>query len=67
MIWDFARLRKGGSGSSGLMLCGELAMLQASVGDGLSLDPFAFDEDAFGRAEVDVGGREVVEALVVAA
>ena len=48
------------------MLGGELAVLQASMFDGLSLDPFALFEDSFGSAEVGVGGCHIVEALVVA-
>lgn len=48
------------------MLGGELAVLQAAMFDGLSLDPFALFDDGFGPAEVGVGRRDVVEALVVA-
>ena len=36
---------------SGLMLCGELAVLQAPMFDGLSLDPFALVDDDLGLAE----------------
>ena len=50
-----------------LMLCGDLAVLQASMFDGLSLDPFALFDDGIGPAEVGVGRGDVVEALVVAA
>ena len=39
-------------------------MLQASLLDGLALDPFAFCEDGLSAAEVDIGGCEIVEALV---
>ena len=46
------------------MLCGELAVLQAPMLDGLAFDPFALFDD--GCAEVGVGWRHVVEALVVA-
>ena len=35
------------------MLCGLLTMQQASIGDGLSLDPFPFDEDGLATLEVD--------------
>ena len=49
-----------------MMLSGLLTMQQASVGDGLSFDPFPFDEDGLAAPEVDVGGCEVAEALVVA-
>jgi len=48
------------------MLCGELAVLQAPMFDGLSLDPFALFDDGRSPAEVGVGGRHVVQALVVA-
>ena len=40
-------------------------MLQASVGNGLSLDPFALFDDGRSPAEVGVGGRHVGQALVV--
>ena len=48
------------------MLGGKLAVLQAPMLDGLSLDPFALFDDGLGPAEVGVGGRHVVQALVVA-
>ncbi len=41
-------------------------MLQASLLDGLALDPFAFGEDGLPAATVDVGGRQVAEALMIA-
>ena len=41
-------------------------MLQATIGDCLSFDPFAFEEDGFSPSEVDVGGREIAQALVIA-
>lgn len=41
-------------------------MLQASALDCLALDPFTFGEDGLNAAEVDVGGREIAGALVVA-
>ena len=41
-------------------------MLQAAGLDGLSFDPFSFHQNGFSASEVDVGGREIVEALVVA-
>lgn len=41
-------------------------MLQASVLDGLALDPFAVGEDGLPTAEVDFGGREIAGALVAA-
>ena len=42
-------------------------MLQASMFDGLSFDPFALFDDGLGPAEVGVGRRHVIQALVVAA
>jgi hypothetical protein len=42
-------------------------VLQAPVFDGLSFDPGALCEDSRSTAEVDVGGCQVVEALVVPA
>jgi len=41
-------------------------VLQASIFDGLSLDPFALLDDALRPAEVGVDGRRVSQALVVA-
>ena len=41
-------------------------MLQAAVCDGLSFDALAFGQDHLGSAEVDVGGREVIDTLVIA-
>ena len=41
-------------------------MQQASVFDGLSFDPFAFDEDCLTAPEVDIGGGEIAQALVIA-
>ena len=49
------------------MLGGLLAMQQASCGDCPSFDPFPFDEDGLAASEVDVGGGQVAEALVVSA
>ena len=40
-------------------------MLQAPMLDGLSSDPFALFDDGRWPAEVGVGGRHVVQALVV--
>ena len=41
-------------------------MLQAPVFDGLSFDPFSFQQDGLATSEVDIGRREIVQALVVA-
>jgi len=39
--------------------------VQAPVIDRLSLDPFSLQQDGLAASEVDVGGSEVVEALVI--
>ena len=39
---------------------------QASVLDGFAFDPFSFQQDGLTAAEVEVGRRQVVNALVVA-
>ncbi len=41
-------------------------MLQAPIFDSLSFDPFALLDDGLRPAEVGVGGRDVVQALVIA-
>ena len=41
-------------------------MLQAAILDGLFLDLFPFSENVFVTPEVDVRGRDVVQALVIA-
>ena len=41
-------------------------MLQSSVFDGLSFDPFALKQDGLAAPEVDVGWCQVLQALVVA-
>ena len=51
----------------GLILSGQLLVQQASVFDGLSLNPFALFDDGFGLAEVGIDGRHVVQALMIAA
>ena len=47
------------------MLGGELAVLQAPMFDGLSLDPFALFDDGWRPAEVGVCRCHVGQALVV--
>ena len=42
-------------------------VVQAAVSDGVSFDPFAFEQDGLAASEVDVGRGEIVEALVVSA
>ena len=59
---------KGGSGSvCGLRLGGFALVLQSSLLDGVSFDPFSFQQDGLAASEVDVGRRQVLQALVVAA
>jgi hypothetical protein len=50
----------------GLVLSGELAVLQAAMFDGLSLDGLALFDDGWRPAEVGVSGRHVFQALVIA-
>ena len=40
-------------------------MLQASVFDCFAFDPFSFEQNGLAAPEVDIGGREVFQALVV--
>ncbi len=42
-------------------------MLQATLLDGLSFDPFSLQQDGLAPPEIDIGGREVAQALVIAA
>ena len=49
-----------------IMLRGGFAVLQAPVFDGQPFDPFSFQQDGWAAPEVDVGRREIAEALVVA-
>jgi hypothetical protein len=39
---------------------------QAAIGDCLSFDPFPFDQNGLAPPEVDVGGRQVADALMIA-
>ena len=48
-----------------MMLRGSKAVLQAPIFDGLSFDPFSFQQDGLSPTEVSVGGCDVVQALVV--
>ena len=41
-------------------------MLQAPMFDSLPFDPFTLFDDGFSPSEVGIGGRHIVEALVVA-
>ena len=49
-----------------MMLCGLPMMQQAAVLDGLSFDPFSFEQDGVASAEVNIGRRQVADGLVVA-
>ena len=40
-------------------------MLQAPVFDCLAFDPFSFEQNCLAPSEVNIGGREVFQALVV--
>jgi hypothetical protein len=42
-------------------------VVQAALSNGVSFDPFAFEQDGLAASEVNIGGREIVEALVVSA
>lgn len=48
------------------MFGGKLAVLQAPIFDGLLLDPISLFDDGRGPAELDIRGRHVVQALMVA-
>ena len=47
------------------MLCGLAAVHQASVLDGLSFDPFSFQQNGLAVSEVDVSRGEIGDRLVV--
>lgn len=49
------------------MLCGLLTVQQASICDGVSFDPFPFDEDGIVASEVDIGRCQVADARLVTA
>ena len=42
-------------------------VVQAALLDGVSFDPFTFEQDGVAASEVDVGRGKIVEALVVSA
>src|SRR4029077_12599033 len=48
-----------------VILCGLPTVQQAAIGDCLSFDPFPFDQNGLAPPEVDVGGRQVADALVI--
>lgn len=47
------------------MLSGDCTVIQASALDGLSFDPFSFQQDGVASAEVDVGWCQIADGLVV--
>ena len=42
-------------------------MLQASICDGGAFDPFSLKQNCLSATEVDVGGRQIFQTLVIAA
>jgi hypothetical protein len=48
-----------------VILCGLLLVQQAAIGDCLSFDPFPFDQNGLASPEVDVGRRQVTDALMI--
>lgn len=48
------------------MLCYLTLVVQAAVLDGLAFDASPFCQDGFATAKIDVGRRQVADALVVA-
>ncbi len=48
------------------MLCGDLAVMQASGFDSLSFDPFSLFQDGLSPSEVDIGRGQIIDALVIA-
>jgi hypothetical protein len=47
------------------MLCGLPSVQQAAIGNCLSFDPFPFDQNGLAPPEVDVGGCQVADALMI--
>jgi hypothetical protein len=47
------------------MLCGDTSVVQASAFDGLPFDPFSFQEDGLATPEVDIGRRQIGDALMI--
>ena len=48
------------------MLGGLPVVQQAAIGKWLAFDPFPFDENGLASLEVDVGGRQIADALMIA-
>jgi hypothetical protein len=49
-----------------LDLSGFVLVQQAAVMDCLSFDPFSFQQDCLTASEVNIGGRKIAQALMVA-
>ncbi len=49
-----------------MILGSGFAVLQAPVLDGLSFDPFPFQKDGLSAPKLDIGGRKIIQALVIA-
>ena len=52
--------------SGGLILSGDLAVLQAPIIDGLSLGPLTLLDDGGRPSKVSIGGCHIAQALMVA-
>ena len=49
-----------------MMLCRLPMVQQAAIGNCLAFDPFPFDQNGLASSEVDIGGRQVADALMIA-
>jgi hypothetical protein len=49
----------------GLILGGDLTVLQVPISDALSVDPFSSLDDGLGAAKVGIGGCHIAQALAV--
>ena len=48
------------------MLCGDLAVMQASAFDSLSFDSISLFQDGLAPSEVDIGRGQIIDTLVIA-
>ncbi len=48
------------------MLCGLPTVQQAAICNCLSFDPFPFDQNGLAPPEIDIGGGQIADALVIA-
>ncbi len=60
-----AKLNGALASSVGLILCGKLTVLQATMFDGLSFDPFSLLDDGWNPAEVRIGICYVAQAFLI--